>query len=100
MAGSCGAFCSFCGKCGRRASTVFATVKVPKVAPPGVADALPADKRGMALLDVAAEGEVAQREDCADRMSRESDDLLAVVKNDLPHVKSGEASRIGTAESQ
>lgn len=44
MAGSCGAFCSFCGKCGRRASDVFAAVEVPKVAPPGVAEEVPWDE--------------------------------------------------------
>lgn len=38
MAGGCGvgAFCSFCGKCGRVFGSVFADVDVPKVAPPGV----------------------------------------------------------------
>ena len=35
MAGSCGAFCSFCGKCGRRFTKVFDVGSIPKVAPPG-----------------------------------------------------------------
>lgn len=37
MAGGCGvgAFCSFCGKCGRVFGTVFAASDVPDVLPPG-----------------------------------------------------------------
>ncbi|MEE8722398.1 MAG: hypothetical protein SOI38_05360 [Eggerthellaceae bacterium] len=35
MAGSCGAFCSFCGKCGRRVTKVFDATKIPTIAPPG-----------------------------------------------------------------
>lgn len=38
MAGGCGvgAFCSFCGKCGRVFSSVFDDVEVPVVLPPGI----------------------------------------------------------------
>lgn len=53
MAGGCGvgAFCSFCGKCGRVFNTLFDAGDVPEVLPPGVsADDLAAD-------DVAPVGE-------------------------------------------
>ena len=38
MAGGCGvgAFCSFCGKCGRVFNTLFDAGDVPVVLPPGV----------------------------------------------------------------
>jgi hypothetical protein len=36
LAGSCGAFCSFCGKCGRRIDSVVEGIEVPVVAPPGM----------------------------------------------------------------
>lgn len=38
MAGGCGvgAFCSFCGKCGRVFGSMFSTDDVPDVLPPGV----------------------------------------------------------------
>lgn len=41
MAGGCGvgAFCSFCGKCGRKFGNVFSADDVPDVPPPGVSDA-------------------------------------------------------------
>lgn len=40
MAGGCGvgAFCSFCGKCGRVFATTVSGVEVPHVAPPGVVE--------------------------------------------------------------
>ena len=40
MAGGCGvgAFCTFCGKCGRTFGSVFGDIEVPKVAPPGVSE--------------------------------------------------------------
>lgn len=34
--GSCGAFCSFCGRCGKTVEKSFANPKPPDVAPPGV----------------------------------------------------------------
>ena len=45
MSGGCsmGGFCSFCGKCGKSLKAVFDGLKVPKVAPPGVSSAEPAD---------------------------------------------------------
>ncbi|HIT46008.1 MAG TPA: hypothetical protein IAC28_08030 [Candidatus Aphodovivens excrementavium] len=40
MAGGCGvgAFCTFCGKCGRTFGSVFGDIEVPQVAPPGVSE--------------------------------------------------------------
>lgn len=35
---SCGAFCSFCGRCGRRIAEEMCGMKPKGVAPPGVAD--------------------------------------------------------------
>lgn len=39
MSGGCGvgAFCSFCGKCGRVFTSVVSGIEAPHVAPPGVA---------------------------------------------------------------
>lgn len=36
MAGSCGAFCSFCGRCGREIAKELRNAKPKGVAPPGV----------------------------------------------------------------
>ncbi len=46
MAGGCGvgAFCSFCGKCGRVFGSVFDAVDVPDVLPPGVSVSDAAEK--------------------------------------------------------
>lgn len=38
MAGSCGAFCSFCGRCGRRIADELCDMKPKDVPPPGVSD--------------------------------------------------------------
>ncbi len=38
MMGSCGAFCSFCGRCGRRIAKELGSIKPPDVAPPGISD--------------------------------------------------------------
>lgn len=45
MAGGCGvgAFCSFCGKCGRVFNTTVSGIEVPQVAPPGVSADNPAE---------------------------------------------------------
>ena len=45
MAGGCGvgAFCSFCGKCGRVFNTTVSGIEVPQVAPPGVSAGDPAE---------------------------------------------------------
>lgn len=37
MAGSCGAFCAFCGKCGREIPKAMLEHKPKNVPPPGVA---------------------------------------------------------------
>lgn len=38
MAGSCGAFCCFCGRCGRKLPEEMQALKPKGVAPPGVTD--------------------------------------------------------------
>lgn len=40
MAGGCGvgAFCSFCGKCGRSVGSILVEIEAPVVLPPGVAN--------------------------------------------------------------
>lgn len=45
MAGGCGvgAFCSFCGKCGRVFNSTVSGIEVPQVAPPGVSAGDPAE---------------------------------------------------------
>ena len=54
MAGGCGvgAFCSFCGKCGRVFATTVSGVEVPRVAPPGVVES--ADGESAVLPDSAS----------------------------------------------
>lgn len=58
MAGGCGvgAFCSFCGKCGRVFGTVFDDIEVPVVAPPGTT-ALPTDPEKKSSVPVEKEAE-------------------------------------------
>lgn len=66
MAGGCGvgAFCSFCGKCGRVFNTTVSGIEVPQVAPPGVSagdsgeNAIEGDSLGN-LEEVESEGKIA-----------------------------------------
>ena len=66
MAGGCGvgAFCSFCGKCGRVFNTTVSGIEVPQVAPPGVSagdpveNAIEGDSLGN-LEEAESEGEIA-----------------------------------------
>ena len=63
MAGGCGvgAFCSFCGKCGRVFGTVFDELEVPVVAPPGTsaADFVP-EKETSPQADAKTEADAAE----------------------------------------
>jgi len=59
MAGGCGvgAFCSFCGKCGRVFNTTVSGIEVPQVAPPDE-NTIGGDSLGN-LEEVESEGEIA-----------------------------------------
>lgn len=54
MAGGCGvgAFCTFCGKCGRTFGSVFGDIEVPQVAPPGVSEEEEAKEKAEAAKTV------------------------------------------------
>lgn len=41
MSRQCGAFCSFCGQCGREVAKELKVKKPEGVAPPGVSDGMP-----------------------------------------------------------
>ena len=72
MAGGCGvgAFCSFCGKCGRVFNTLFDACDVPEVLPPGVSAEDVAADDAAPVGEGLANGESGENDDAVEPLSR------------------------------